>query len=415
MRRRPPSCATRTRPELVATDPDQHVRATGPRIAVSRSLSAADLRAPKRERSPPIDLVAPLLRRTFRNIDLDVQATSPGRILFELLWPESLKHQSVDERTRRLILDERSAAFPWELLDDRRPWISDEGASASRLEPPAVRAGTVRQLLQGTVPRAGRHRSRHAERARHRRSQRRPDGGFRQASGAEAEAKSVATLLANDTHVVTTLVNGAATPEQVCKQLFAQAWEIVHISAHGVVDYELTGSDGIKRRMTGVVLGGGVVLGPSALSKLPVSPSIFFVNCCNLGKIDAAAEDKARQASLEGRPEFAASVAVELIRLGVRCVIVAGWKVDDDAAPRSARGSMRRCSAARASAMRRCEPGRRPMKLRPTATPGAPINVTGTPTIGCGCPRQIGRMPTTPINSSPCRRRSWRRSKSAKT
>jgi tetratricopeptide (TPR) repeat protein len=63
-----------------------------------------------------------------------------------------------------------------------------------------------------------------------------------------------------------------------------------------------------------------------------VSPSIFFVNCCNLGKIDAAAEDKARQEVLEGRPELAASVAVQLIRLGVRCVIVAGWEVDDDGA-----------------------------------------------------------------------------------
>jgi len=131
---------------------------------------------------------------------------------------------------------------------------------------------------------------------------------------------------------VTKLVEAAATPEQICKQLFGQAWDIVHISAHGVVDSLLTGSDGTKRRMTGIVLGGGVVLGPPTLSKLPVSPSIVFVNCCNLGKIDEVAEDKARQESLEGRPEFAASVAVELIKLGARCVIVAGWEVDDDAA-----------------------------------------------------------------------------------
>ena len=127
-------------------------------------------------------------------------------------------------------------------------------------------------------------------------------------------------------------MEAAATPEQICKQLFGQAWDIVHISAHGVVDSLLTGSDGTKRRMTGIVLGGGVVLGPPTLSKLPVSPSIVFVNCCNLGKIDEVAEDKARQESLEGRPEFAASVAVELIKLGARCVIVAGWEVDDDAA-----------------------------------------------------------------------------------
>src|SRR5262249_16357804 len=70
---------------------------------------------------------------------------SPGRALFELLWPSSLKDQSADERPRRLILDERSAAFPWELLDDRRPWLSDADAD---MDPPAVRAGIVRQLLQ---------------------------------------------------------------------------------------------------------------------------------------------------------------------------------------------------------------------------------------------------------------------------
>ena len=35
---------------------------------------------------------------------------------------------------------------------------------------------------------------------------------------------------------------------------------------------------------------------------------------------------------MDGRPELAASVAVQLIQLGVRCVIVAGWEVDDDCA-----------------------------------------------------------------------------------
>ena len=161
-----------------------------------------------------------------------------------------------------------------------------------------------------------------------------PVKGFGALPGAEAEATAVAELLGTtrQSHDVTLLVKAAATPNQIFKQLLGQAWEIVHISAHGVVDYDMTGADGINRRVTGVVLGGGVVMGPSELSKLPVSPAIFFVNCCNLGKIDATAEDKARQESLEGRPELAASVAVQLIQLGVRCVIVAGWEVDDDCA-----------------------------------------------------------------------------------
>ena len=289
-------------------------------------------RAEARTIAANLDLVRPLLRRAFRNIDLDGAATSPGRTLFELLWPDSLKDRSGEEGHRRLILDERSAAFPWEMLDDRRPWILEEaGQSASDVKPPAVRAGMVRQLLQ----------SRFREQFAAPRGRKAlvigdpsavPTEGFPKLPGAEAEASAIAAKLKAKDRRVTALIGGAASPEQVCKQLFTQAWEIVHVSAHGVVDQEMTGSDGRKRRMTGVVLGGGVVLGPSALARLPVSPSIFFVNCCHLGRIDSALEDQAREASQEGGPEFAASIAVELIKLGVRCVIVAGWAVDDDAA-----------------------------------------------------------------------------------
>src|SRR5208282_5553300 len=301
--------------------------------SLSFTIGGGLARAEARTIAANLDLVRPLVRRAFRNIDLDGAATSPGRTLFELLWPEPLKDQSGEERPRRLILDEASAAFPWELLDDRRPWTRGvEGVSDWAIGPPAVRTGMVRQLLQ----------TRFREQVIAGGGKRKalvigdPNGapmeGFPKLPGAEREARSIAALLKEKAYDVRPLLGAAATPEQVCKQLFAEAWEIVHISAHGVVDQELTDSDGIKRRMTGVVLGGGVVLGPSALSKLAVSPSIFFVNCCHLGEIDAAAEDKASQASLEGRPEFAASIAVELIRLGVCCVIVAGWAVDDDAA-----------------------------------------------------------------------------------
>ena len=299
---------------------------------LSFSIGGGLARAEARTISANLDLVRPILRRAFRNIDLDGAATSPGRTLFELLWPNSLKDRSGEEGHRRLILDERSAAFPWEMLDDRRPWILEEaGQSASDVKPPAVRAGMVRQLLQ----------SRFREQFAAPRGRKAlvigdpsavPTEGFPKLPGAEAEANAIVAKLKAKDRRVTALIGGGASPEQVCKQLFTQAWEIVHVSAHGVVDQELTGPDGRKRRMTGVLLGGGVVLGPSALARLPVSPSIVFVNCCHLGRIDAALEDQAREASQEGGPEFAASIAVELIKLGVRCVIVAGWAVDDDAA-----------------------------------------------------------------------------------
>jgi CHAT domain-containing protein len=315
----------------------QPIQITMPSDPKDRSLSftigGGFARAEARTIAANLDIVEPLLRRSARNIDIDGSPTSPGRILFELLWPDSLKQRSAEEQHRRLILDEQSAAFPWELLDDRRPWTSDDVVSTDAVSverpPPAVRSGLVRQLLQfrsaeKVVAVAGKPKALiiadpGAD----------PPSGFPRLEGAQREADEIAKLL-QPTHDVTPLKTKAATPEQVFKQLLGQAWEIVHISAHGVVDYAMSGGDDEKR--TGIVLSETVVMGPAELSRLPVSPSIFFVNCCNLGTINAADENSARQEALEGRPELAASVAVQLIQNGVRCVIVAGWEVNDDAA-----------------------------------------------------------------------------------
>ena len=143
----------------------------------------------------------------------------------------------------------------------------------------------------------------------------------------------------------------AVAPEQVVAALFEQAWTIVHIAAHGVVDYEHFAPDGTRRKDTGIVLGGGLFLGPSILDQLPVVPSIVFVNCCHVGRIDPAAEAM-RSAQLGRRPNLAASVAVQLVRMGVRGVVAAGWAVDDINAGRFAdrllRGDARRPGVRRA-------------------------------------------------------------------
>ena len=119
--------------------------------------------------------------------------------------------------------------------------------------------------------------------------------------------------------------------------LFEQAWNIVHIAAHGVFEFEQKTPGGAVRKETGVVLGGGLFLGPSILDQLPVVPAIVFVNCCHLGRIDAAAE-AANAAQIGQRPNLAASVAVQLVRMGVRGVLAAGWPVDDVNAGRFAGG-----------------------------------------------------------------------------
>lgn len=276
-------------------------------------------RAEARTIAANLELVAPLVRRTSRTTVDDATRNSPGRALFELLWPASLKDQSSDERPRRLTLDERSAAFPWELLDDRRPWMSD--AEAER-KPPAVRAGLVRQLLQAQfrediVPPHDRPKALVIGDPRAA-----PMPDFRELKGAQEEAKAVAKCLKEkEVYEVMPLIADDAEPDDISRQLFTEAWDIIHISAHGVLNQSVVGPDGTPQRRTGVVLGGGVVLSPSAFAKLPVAPGIAFINCCYLGSMD-----------LDGRPEFAANVAVELMKLGARCVVATGWAVKDDIA-----------------------------------------------------------------------------------
>lgn len=54
----------------------------------------------------------------------------------------------------------------------------------------------------------------------------------------------------------------------------------------------------------------------------------MFLNCCHLGRADALPRGTGRLAS---------SIARELINMGVRCVVAAGWEVDDGAASLFAR------------------------------------------------------------------------------
>jgi tetratricopeptide (TPR) repeat protein len=78
----------------------------------------------------------------------------------------------------------------------------------------------------------------------------------------------------------------------------------------------------------GVVLSNGTFLGPDEIKSMRVVPELVFVNCCHLAQLD----DKRPERCGYNRALFASGVAGALIDIGVRCVIAAGWAVDDDAA-----------------------------------------------------------------------------------
>jgi CHAT domain-containing protein len=272
---------------------------------------------------------------------------APTRALFQLIWPAELKQTSRNDRNVRLILDEAAAALPFELMDDR---AADDPAL---VPPPVVRRGMLRQLIQTrfarlqATPRGG-HRALVVGD---------PRGGpqaedFPALPGARAEAEAVADLLEQQGFEVVRLIGDEITPDQVLERVLEGGWTVLHVSAHGVYDYPFRsdrnaakagGWDGdwthfTGPRHTGVVLGDKLTLAPSILNAMPEPPVFAFINCCNLATVDADEEERLRAA---GRPEFAAGFAAELIALGARAVIAAGWEVSDQGALTFARSVYR--------------------------------------------------------------------------
>jgi hypothetical protein len=236
--------------------------------------------------------------------------TELGYTLFEMLVPHEFKSYAPDRRKLVLVLDEKAAALPWELLHDRY----DRGS-----DPMSVASGMVRQLkLEGPV------------RAR---APRAPgltalvigdpivrDPRFPALPGAANEAAAVAQCLNTFGYDVRTLIGPAAQPLPVLSALHRQPWRILHLAAHGV--FEFVSQDGAAP-VSGMVLDDGIFLTPAEAEQMRVVPELVFINCCHLG-----------QTAGEGRqpPAFhrlAANLGTQFIKMGARAVVAAGWAVDD--------------------------------------------------------------------------------------
>jgi CHAT domain-containing protein len=239
-----------------------------------------------------------------------------GRTLFNLLVPPELEPYLAGSGEMQIELDPQTAKIPWELLDtksdrdDEQPW--------------AIRVKLLRKLRITEF--------------RERVSDATPEASglvigepscppeYPRLPGARAEALAVKGCLTGDAALdVADLISDdpsqpGATAREVINALFEKPWRIVHIAGHGV-----PGANGVPG---GVVLSNGTFLGPDEFRNMRTVPELVFVNCCHLGAADAAQLLNTRY----DRAEFASGVAGALIAIGVRCVVAAGWAVDDDAA-----------------------------------------------------------------------------------
>ena len=251
-----------------------------------------------------------------------------SRALYEMLLPNRLKDGVEMRDNLVLVLDERSARFPWEMLEDR--WSKHQ-------RPAAIEHGLIRQLTTQTfrdqpAMAIGKHALVIGD----------PQSGFVELPGAREEAEAVrAELLARGYQVTAQIHSDAA---HILTALHSDAYQIMHLAGHGVHQYALDlGRDGPlcnacgqtlpgdgDKRVSGMVIGTNMVLTPADIHQMRRVPELVFINCCHLGRTDATLPG-----ANNSPPQFnrlAANLAVQFIRMGVRAVIAAGWAVDDRAA-----------------------------------------------------------------------------------
>ncbi|AGW90392.1 CHAT domain-containing protein [Ralstonia pickettii] len=262
---------------------------------------------------------------------------SVGRTLFKLLVPVEVRPFLAGASEMQIELDPGTAGIPWEMLDSGRD--ADAGENAD-YKPWAIRAKLLRKLrtqeFRRQVEDAGR---------------RAPilvigdpctdDKRYPLLPGARREARAVSALLSRrlgaDRQVkllaAANDIDRGPDSRQVVATLLDGDWGIVHIAGHGqAASDEAAAADNGAGRAGGVVLSNGTFLGPEELARMQRVPELVFINCCHLAKTDTANLLGTCPTPSFHRPDFAASVAEALIKLGVRCVVAAGWAVDDAAA-----------------------------------------------------------------------------------
>ncbi len=232
-----------------------------------------------------------------------------ARALFELLVPNDLKDGLAQLSRVIFVVDAETAQFPWELMTDGK-------------EPLAVRMGLVRQLKT----------ARYRPHIRATTAQTAFVVGdpvvsapFNQLEGARKEARLVADLLRGSEYFKPTYSDERLSALEVLGGLFEQPYRVIHLAGHG---HYVPPTEGSSAR-SGMVLDNGVFLTAVEIGQMQQVPELVFLNCCFIGQVGPESPLGG------GKVEFnrlAASISRELIEMGVRAVVAAGWAVRDDAA-----------------------------------------------------------------------------------
>ena len=237
-----------------------------------------------------------------------------AKTIFELLLPNDFKDAVRNQYNILWRLDKDSAAFPWELLQD----------STTQSKPLCVNSGMIRQLATADY------------RTQIKRSYANNalvigdpnlEGFVQQLPGAAEEATKVSAIIGNNGFTVTTKINKDFAEN--LQAIFQAEYKLIHLAGHGFFK-EGQEDQSCKTFIPsegGMVIGNGIFLTTKEINQMSQVPEFVFVNCCFLGRVDGAAESLSQQ-----HYRLAANLGVQLIEMGVKAVVAAGWAVDDNSA-----------------------------------------------------------------------------------
>ncbi|MGH9226338.1 MAG: CHAT domain-containing protein [Acidimicrobiales bacterium] len=301
------------------------------RMQLEFTSLGAQAGADRHTHSVDVRLVGRMLRDSVQRSAVDGRVNTA---LFEMLFPNEVKRELASAENLQLVVDQYTADFPWEALSDR--------GSLSGARPLARRAGLLRQLqLDGGARLEA------------------PSGvpcalvvgdppampEFDRLPGARREAQAVADLLGATMPVEARIFDDAGPAAggtadagaSILGALYATDYQIVHIAAHGFFNERAN-----RPPYGGVVIGPGEYLTAGMFCNMRRPPDIVFLNCCHLATVGATADvddpgAPAREAFVRQRANrLAASVSRQLMAIGVKAVVAAGWSVGDEPAARFA-------------------------------------------------------------------------------
>jgi CHAT domain-containing protein len=268
------------------------------------SLSTGGAREEQRDLLLNHKIVSELIERLSTG---NLWTSKQAKIVFELIIPNDFKEQLKTQSNLSWILEKGTAEYPWELLQD-----TDSGAL-----PFCVSAGMIRQLITNNF----RQRV-NAATKENALVIGDPDlNGFKlaqQLPGALKEAQAMIEMFTDQGYTTTSSLQQPATT--IIGKLLQDEYKIMHLAGHGIFNKQ-------SPARSGMLIGNDIYLSVSEIDQMVKVPELVFVNCCFLGKIDAAAEE-----IFQGRYKLAANIGTQLIEIGVKAVVVAGWAVDDTAA-----------------------------------------------------------------------------------